>query len=85
VSTKRTTRVPSKDPDTWISTAAKRINSRRSWSSETGCVKIFLDKDILEWFRKRGRGYQSRINAVLRTFVETHKQSRKARRAIVKS
>jgi len=44
-----------------------------------------LDKDILEWFRKRGRGYQSRINAVLRTFVETHKQSRKARRAIVKS
>jgi len=33
-----------------------------------------LDKDILHWFKQRGRGYQTRINAVLRAFVEAQKQ-----------
>ncbi len=37
-------------------------------------VSIRLDKDILEWFRaQKDRGYQSRINAVLRAYVEAHK------------
>jgi uncharacterized protein (DUF4415 family) len=29
-----------------------------------------LDRSMLDWFRRQGRGYQSRINAVLRTFVD---------------
>ncbi|MCL2319501.1 MAG: BrnA antitoxin family protein [Treponema sp.] len=29
-------------------------------------VQIRLDADVLAWFRKYGKGYQSRINAVLR-------------------
>ncbi len=37
-------------------------------------VSIRLDKDILEWFRaQKDKGYQSRINAVLRAYVEAHK------------
>lgn len=28
------------------------------------------DPEILEWFRKQGPGYQTKINAVLRTYVE---------------
>jgi len=37
-------------------------------------VSIRLDKDILQWFRaQKDRGYQSRINAVLRAYVEAHK------------
>jgi len=32
-------------------------------------ISIRLDKDVLEFFRKDGEGYQRRINAVLRSFV----------------
>ena len=34
-------------------------------------VSMRLDEDILKWFRARGRGYQTRINAVLRAYVES--------------
>jgi uncharacterized protein (DUF4415 family) len=33
-------------------------------------VFLRLDPDVLAWFRRRGSGYQTRINAVLRAFVE---------------
>jgi uncharacterized protein (DUF4415 family) len=29
-----------------------------------------VDRDVLDFFRKTGRGYQSRINAVLRSYVQ---------------
>ena len=29
---------------------------------------IRVDQDVLEWFKSRGRGYQTRINSVLRAF-----------------
>ena len=29
-----------------------------------------IDRDVLDFFRKTGRGYQTRINAVLRFYVE---------------
>lgn len=35
-------------------------------------VSIRLDRDVMEWFRKQGRGYQTRINAVLRSYVEAY-------------
>ncbi len=36
-------------------------------------VSIRLDEDVLDWFKQRGRGYQTRINAVLRAYVEAHR------------
>ena len=32
-------------------------------------ITIRLDADVLEWFRKRGKGYQTRINAILRSYM----------------
>jgi uncharacterized protein (DUF4415 family) len=32
-----------------------------------------IDADVLDWFKGRGRGWQTRINAVLRSYVE-HQQ-----------
>jgi uncharacterized protein (DUF4415 family) len=29
-----------------------------------------LDRDVLDYFRKTGKGYQTRINAILRSYVE---------------
>jgi uncharacterized protein (DUF4415 family) len=36
-------------------------------------VSVRLDQDILEWFRQHGKGYQTRINAVLRAYVDSQK------------
>jgi uncharacterized protein (DUF4415 family) len=36
-------------------------------------VTVRLDADILEWFKQQGRGYQTRMNAVLRSYVEARK------------
>lgn len=36
-------------------------------------VTIRLDRQVLEWFKAQGRGYQTRINALLRAYMEAHK------------
>ena len=37
-------------------------------------VTLRIDPDILDWFKRQGRGYQTRINAALRAFVEAHER-----------
>jgi len=36
-------------------------------------LSLRIDSDVLAWFRTQGRGYQSRMNALLRAFMEAHK------------
>jgi uncharacterized protein (DUF4415 family) len=31
-------------------------------------IALRVDSDVLEWFKAQGRGYQTRMNAVLRAF-----------------
>ena len=33
-------------------------------------LRMRIDRDVLDFFRRTGRGYQTRINAVLRSYVE---------------
>lgn len=33
-------------------------------------ISLRLDEDVLEWFRRGGPRYQTRMNAVLRTYVK---------------
>lgn len=33
-------------------------------------LSLRVDADVLEWFKRQGPGYQTRMNAVLRAFVE---------------
>jgi uncharacterized protein (DUF4415 family) len=33
-------------------------------------VSLRIDVDVLEWFKSKGAGYQTRINTVLRAFAE---------------
>ena len=35
-----------------------------------GPISLRVDADILDYFRSQGDGYQSRMNAVLRSFME---------------
>ena len=46
----------------------------RTPERKTG-VYLRLDPDVLTWFRQSGRGYQTRINAVLRAYKEAKEQS----------
>ena len=36
-------------------------------------LSLRIDSDVVEWFRKQGAGYQSRMNALLRAYMEAHK------------
>lgn len=35
-------------------------------------LTLRLDNDVLEWFKQQGRGYQTRINLLLRAYMEEH-------------
>ena len=37
-------------------------------------ITVRLDADMLDWFRTQGRGYQTRINAILRAYYESRKE-----------
>ena len=36
-------------------------------------LSLRIDADVLSWFRSQGPGYQSRMNALLRAYMEAHK------------
>jgi len=36
-------------------------------------ISLRLDPDVLEFFKSQGKGYQTRINAILRSYVEAQK------------
>ena len=36
-------------------------------------LTIRLDADVVSWLKDQGRGYQSRINAILRAYYEAHR------------
>jgi len=46
-------------------------NARVVWPSRKAVVTMRLDSDLLEWFRQQ-RGYQTRINAILRAYMNAH-------------
>lgn len=33
-------------------------------------ISFRIDRDVVEWFKAQGAGYQTRMNAVLRSFME---------------
>lgn len=35
-------------------------------------VTIRLDADVLDWFKHQGKGYQTKINTLLRRYMESH-------------
>jgi uncharacterized protein (DUF4415 family) len=64
--------VPSgRDPDDameeidWLTTELPKPKRK-------GHMTLRIDSDVLAWFRAQGKGYQSRINAILRRYYEQH-------------
>jgi uncharacterized protein (DUF4415 family) len=37
-------------------------------------LTLRLDSDVIEWYREQGSGYQTKMNALLRAYMEEHKK-----------
>ncbi len=60
--------IPELDEDFWENATIEYPERKRP-------VTLRLDADVLEWFKSTGKGYQTRINAVLRSFYDAHKKN----------
>jgi uncharacterized protein (DUF4415 family) len=59
--------IPELDEDFWAIAVIEYPEKKKP-------VTLRLDADVLEWFRSSGKGYQTKINSVLRSFYEAHKK-----------
>ncbi|MDR3054863.1 MAG: BrnA antitoxin family protein [Zoogloeaceae bacterium] len=66
--------IPEADDEFWET--AVRIGREKPRKLQT---TIRLDEDVIAWFKAAGRGYQSRMNAILRA-VMFHDMGRKTGR-----
>ena len=57
--------------------------STAKWIAETPekeQITIRIDKPVLDFYRKTGRGYQTRMNAVLRAYAEMTQREQASKR-----
>ncbi|MBN3874711.1 BrnA antitoxin family protein [Nostoc sp. JL33] len=64
-------------PDTAIDTSDIPELDQQFWETakivkpvSQQATLIQLDQDILDWFKSKGKGYQSLINSALRSYIE---------------
>jgi uncharacterized protein (DUF4415 family) len=57
-------------PADWVSHARTATGLMRRPAENKRQVTMRLDADVLEFFKRAGRGWQGRMNAVLRSFME---------------
>jgi uncharacterized protein (DUF4415 family) len=48
------------------------------WPGPNKQITLRIDPDVLTFFRKHGRGYQTTMNAVLRKYMEARKERQRA-------
>lgn len=56
------------EPIDWMQ-AVKGIPERKQ------AIKLRIDADILGWFKSKGKGYQTRMNNVLRAYVDSREKA----------
>jgi uncharacterized protein (DUF4415 family) len=44
-------------------------------------ITLRIDSDVLEWFKGTGKGYQTRINTLLRAYMEESQGTTRHREA----
>lgn len=63
------------DPDAGILPPGFWDNARLVYGEPKQQITLRLDADVIRWFRGTGKGYQSRMGAVLRSYVQAHKKA----------
>jgi uncharacterized protein (DUF4415 family) len=61
-------------PEDWVSKARLATSLIGGQKENKRQVTMRFDADILAFFKRGGRGWQGRMNAVLRSFVEGQRQ-----------
>jgi len=64
------------DPDNPPLTEEFWKNARIVYPKGKHPITLRLDSDILNWFRLK-KGYQTEINAILRTYMDAHRGKRR--------
>lgn len=64
------------DPDAHATDEEFWKNAEVEWPARKQIVTMRLDADLLEWFRQQ-RGYQTRINAIHRAYMNAHAHGRR--------
>jgi uncharacterized protein (DUF4415 family) len=59
------------DPDAQATDEKFWKHAKVVWPAPKQIVTMRLDADLLRWFRQQ-RGYQTRINAILRAYMSAH-------------
>jgi uncharacterized protein (DUF4415 family) len=49
-------------------------SARVAMPSGKTSVHLRLDSDVVEWFKAHGKGHLTRMNAVLRAYVDAHQR-----------
>lgn len=62
-----TSDIPELDEEFWE-------NARVRFPGGKERLTVRFDEDVVQWFRSQGRGYQTKMNAVLRSFYEAHRK-----------
>jgi uncharacterized protein (DUF4415 family) len=63
------------DPEARPTDEAFWKDAKVVWPTPKSIVTMRLDADLLAWFRQQ-RGYQTRINAILRAYLKAHESER---------
>lgn len=64
------------DPDAHATDEGFWRDAKIVWPARKEIVTMRLDADLLEWFRQQ-RGYQTRVNAILRAYMNAHTTDRR--------
>lgn len=59
-------------PEDWVKEARAATGLTRRPLENKKQVTLRLDAEVLDYFRGQGRGWQGRMNAVLRSFMERY-------------
>ena len=62
--------IPETDEEFWKDAKVVLPKNKRQ-------ITLRIDDDIIEWFQKKGKGYQTKINAILRSYVDAHSNKQK--------
>ena len=65
--------IPETDEAFWASAKLQLPKNKKG-------VFLRVDPEVLNWFQKAGKGYQTRINAVLRSYMEAHSRDQAGQR-----
>jgi len=63
--------IPATDKEFWKIAKVKLPQPKKA-------ISLRIDPEVLDWFKAQGKGYQSRMNAVLKAYVKAQQEKIRA-------